>query len=318
MSDASDGLSTLSLPPEIVILIFEHAAASCKESACSISLVSSWARAVALKHLFSTLVIRGRGRISNLTPFPDAIGSLVRNLWIENVGANWRNAIPFFSVMPSLESIALPGFYMWALLEALKHNDKEDTDRPNNNRHFRCAQIWIIDEGPLQIWRMFQECNVGTAFLRGITHLRLHALGITTGIPALPCLTHLEFPARELYAHTFSLLDGVLMQSSMQKLVLTARKPRAGILPPYGLADFALTLVKDYVDGRRDRIPTTRIYINLAERDSKEVSVRQWKDEVAGNRSIWDKAIPFDAFLDRTFFAHFNFGAGIAASADGF
>ncbi|TFK50996.1 hypothetical protein OE88DRAFT_1660175 [Heliocybe sulcata] len=313
---ASIGASTnngddteLTLPLELILIIFDIAAVLSQETALSISLVCSWARATVEKHIFSTLVL-GR-RAPSVNNMPEKIPSLARNLWIEDVGVSWRNAIPYFSAMPDLERITLSGTYLWALLEALKQqeisagagelHEQADPAASSSSPKYRCRSLSILSENQALIWNMFHDCEAGRMFLSGITHMRFHRLRMSAFIrfDRCPSLTHIAFPWTELNHFDLSFLDEICLSQNVQKVVLTLAKHPPLRSPPHGMEDLTLTVL-----GRHVRFtgsfPVHKIFVAFVERKARPDELR---DEVNGRWSIWDSAIPFERMLDGTFFS---------------
>ncbi|KZT29803.1 hypothetical protein NEOLEDRAFT_476516 [Neolentinus lepideus HHB14362 ss-1] len=302
----------LTLPVELIIIIFDFAAASCKDTALSISLLCSWARVAVAKHVFSTLVLRGHMPSPEI--IPETVRSLVRNLWIENIGANWRRAIPFFSsLMPDLERIALPGFYLWAMLEALKEKESamirgvrgsvvsEGRIASSASFKYPCRSLFVLPENPSLIWKMFDEYEPSRNFMAGITHIRIQSLRMSAFIPLRGCpnSTHIAFPLWEFTPYHYDTLDNIFFTPTVQKFVLMIAKPPPNVSPPYTLEDLSLAHLASYVRFRQS-VPIIKIHIAFAERKAQP---DEWKEKIHGRRSIWDSAVPFVSMMDGTFFA---------------
>ncbi|KZT18302.1 hypothetical protein NEOLEDRAFT_1143565 [Neolentinus lepideus HHB14362 ss-1] len=302
----------LTLPVELIIIIFDFAAASCKDTALSISLVCSWAHVAVAKHVFSTLVLRGHTTSPEI--IPEKVRSLVRNFWIENIGVFWRNAIPFFSsMMLDLERIALPGIYLWAMLEALKEKEsamicgtsesvvEEGHIASSASFKYPCRSLFVLSETPSLIWKMFDECEPSRNFMGGITHIRIQGVSMSTFPPLKGCqnLTHIAFPMWDLKSLHYEKVDNICLTPTIQKLVLTIPKLPSTVPPPYSLDDLSLTCLASYVRSRQS-VPTHKIHIAFAERKAQP---DEWREEIQGRRSIWNSAVPFNRMMDGMFFA---------------
>ncbi|TFY59159.1 hypothetical protein EVJ58_g5949 [Rhodofomes roseus] len=111
------------LPLEILMQILEYTASLSRPSAASVSIVSAWARKLALPHLFRALVhrkvplanvtvlsaTRSASLPASRTPLPTHLGQYVRALWTESIGmASPTSEMDIFRACPAVEHLALP------------------------------------------------------------------------------------------------------------------------------------------------------------------------------------------------------------------
>ncbi|GBE79941.1 hypothetical protein SCP_0211430 [Sparassis crispa] len=200
------------LPIEIIIEIFEIAVYLSNESAATISLVSSWARKIAVPHLFSTIVSHAAPltpeEVANASKSSQAptsrtklspyLGGFVQHLWTERTGiSNIANEVDLFRACPNVEHLALSSPSLQSLSMACRMHRKTSIVPafPSSLR-----SITMITPTYRYEWHILVGVRVpnGGLLLHNITHLRLLEMGAAAYAPHahLPNLTPSRAPSR--------------------------------------------------------------------------------------------------------------------------
>ncbi|TFK53924.1 hypothetical protein OE88DRAFT_1654316 [Heliocybe sulcata] len=248
---------------ELILDIFDTAAASSRASALSISSVCSWARVSVTEILSTSFILTGQSNV--LRSIPENTRSPARNLWIHDVGESWLHARQFFLGFPEPAAVALSAHYLIALLQdVLKREESDGSINVPSPRH-PCRSLSFLSEMGEGSWRNFVMSS-WHPFRLGIAHMRFHHLRLHLFVQLVhfPNLTHLALP----YAD-FTPDDPPLLDSCNQI-------PQA---------------LRFYVESRRHTHDIDMIHVVYA---GREPSSEEWWKEVNGGRSIWNTAVPLD------------------------
>ncbi|KAL7282527.1 hypothetical protein PYCCODRAFT_153819 [Trametes coccinea BRFM310] len=305
------------LPSEIVIHILEETARSSHEGACSVSLVSKWAREIALPHLFATLVHHmtlsfsvtlstGVGqppRRQTLGPFPSKYGHFVRNLWTECVKSFFSSVDEeLILACPNLQSVALESSSLRLFPFALRSPANallRDKGHPIfGNLH----TITVLTHTYRYHWEPLATAKLlnGMLLLHNITHLRLTDMRISAYCPhdLLPNLTHLALPFLDLgnnfEQRILRLPDGVLQRPELRMIVLTIDEKKwlenpwyLNVLSPGKVLASPRQTFRTLVEWARQR--DHKLHVLLSPRTHVE-PWQEWAAAARGGPSIWDAA----------------------------
>lgn len=197
---SDDDISTsIQLPIELLLYIFELACSISHHAALRISLVSSWVRREVKPRVFGTIVrragslypIQGQVQLSHSTP-PAGCGQLVRHLWLEDIDLlSSPREINLLKACPNIEDIALSVNSLRTLLSL--YANPHSAPGPSAIR-----SLTLINHTSRSIWLL----QPPRALLDNITHLRMIDLQQSPYVPIehLPNLTHLALPFMNLRA----------------------------------------------------------------------------------------------------------------------
>lgn len=195
-----DLLTSVDLPPELLIHIFKLTCILSHDTALRVSLVSSWVRDLVKPYVFGTVLrragslypIQGHVELSHKIP-PPGCGEYVRNLWLETVDilSPFPREISLFKSCPNVKNVALSDNSLCTLL-GLYANPY------SNPGHSAIRSLTLINSTPRTAWLV----NPRRIFLDNITHLRMVDLQQSPYVPLeyLPNLTHLALPLMHLRA----------------------------------------------------------------------------------------------------------------------
>ncbi|KAI0722813.1 hypothetical protein C8Q76DRAFT_720375 [Earliella scabrosa] len=310
------------LPSELVIHILEFAAQSCHAAAKSISLVSTWARQIALPYLFRTVVYRSkpayssgmtsgaRGSLYARTSRPHAWGPLVRNLWAESSGINnASNEEEVFRACPNVENLAIKSTSLRALTPSIQAQTAKcrkaiasGSSTPTDPFPARLRSLTLITHTFRYDWHFLlgRRLADGSQLLHNITHLRLLDMKVSSFSPhnLLPSLTHLALPYLDLgndfKQDVLRLPQGLLEHRSLRMIVLTVAEESWLTNPWYQIARYPgkatnspkmtfRTLVQ-WVRAKDDRLHAV-LSPRLGDDPCKE-----WVDTAHGGASLWEMA----------------------------
>lgn len=197
------------LPIELVFHVFDLAAASSSECTLAISLVSSHARRLVHRYLFSTLAIR--------RPAPTSIHLCtapytrhLRYLWLEN-GTPFEE-VPhtiLFHIQETITHLALPTSLLVPIMNMppskWSHSNADVEDSGRTPRRLPCRELTVLRDDlsrPRSQLYTLPSASIrlsaqGTSFFHGITHVRLFARRDLLFLPLehLRALTHVALPA---------------------------------------------------------------------------------------------------------------------------
>ncbi|RPD67001.1 hypothetical protein L226DRAFT_125034 [Lentinus tigrinus ALCF2SS1-7] len=306
------------LPSELVIPILDIAACSSHDAARSISLVSSWARKIALPHLFNTLVYRSKpaysaGMSSGARDSPHtrksqtySWGPLVHNLWTESTGImNAPNEGEIFRACPNVENLALVSASLRSLAPAVQAHTAARRQEmiAGHDPFLACLRFMtLITHTSRYDWHFLVGLQLenGSQLLHNITHLRLLDMTISSFSPhnLLPNLTHLALPYLDLgndfRQESLRLPPGVLQHRSLRMIVLTVAEEKWLTNPWYQIARYP---GKDVTSPKATfrtlaqwaRKKDDRLHVVLSPRLGVD-ACKDWVDAARGKLSLWEVA----------------------------
>ncbi|KZT70371.1 hypothetical protein DAEQUDRAFT_725662 [Daedalea quercina L-15889] len=314
------------LPIEILMQILEHAASLSRSSAASVSLVSTWARKLALPHLFRTLVHRkaplGNAVVLSATrtastlvsrsTLPAHLGQYVRALWTESIGmASPTSEMDVFRACPAVEHLALPAPALRTLYMVCQTIDKHDRTlgRRTHVLPFLAAlrEVTLLSHTLRYEWHFLVGLRIpdGTALLQNITHLRMLDMQISAYVPHahLPNLTHLALPYLDLGANIshdlLRLPEGILEHPTLKMVVLTVDERKYLHNPWYHIVRYSAAGTGNvrYSSPRESfralvkqaYAKDERVHVILSPRIGHS-AVEEWDAAARGGESIWDIA----------------------------
>ncbi|KAH9850745.1 hypothetical protein C2E23DRAFT_834003 [Lenzites betulinus] len=313
------------LPTELIIQILEETARASYSGARAVSLLCSWARAIALPYLFATIVHESRplsfqttlssGKAtSQLRPRPSVPlrwGHFVRNLWnLSSVPQTPADNV--FLACPNVENLALLPSHIHIVLQALKeynastaqHADSQSSATAPSGYPFlqRLRSITLITHTFRFQWEPLVGVQLqnGTRLCHNITHLRMLSLKVSEFCPynLLPNLTHLALPyldvVNNLNLDRFHLPGDVLKHRALTMLVLTVDEhdfttnPRheVALYPPQDNTS-PKNVFRTLVRLARER--DDRLHVFLSPRQGVE-RWEEWAHAACGGSSLWEEA----------------------------
>nr|VWO99277.1 N/A [Ganoderma boninense] len=310
------------LPSELVIHVFEIAACNYPQAAQAISRVSTWARKIALPHLFSTVIYRPKPAFShgmssgandspNARPLrPLAWGHLVRNLWMESSGiSNPTNEGEMFRACTNVENLALMSQSLRALAPSIQAQNlarlKASAGGPTlppDAFPCRLRSMTLITHTFRYDWHFLVGLRLqdGSELLHNITHLRILDMTISAFAPhnLLSNLTHLALPYLDLgndfKQDTLRLPPGVLEHRALRMIVLTVEEKKWLTNPWYQISWYprktttspkaTFRLLVEWLRNKDDRL-----YAVLSPRIGDE-PCKEWANAARGGPSVWEMA----------------------------
>ncbi|KAI0720285.1 hypothetical protein C8T65DRAFT_634028 [Cerioporus squamosus] len=309
------------LPSELVIRILDIAARGSHDTAKSISLVSTWARKIALPHLFNTVVYRSKpaysaGMSSGAKDSPHARkslfyswGPLVRNLWTESTGImNAPNEGELLRACPNVENLALVSASLRSLAPAVlwqaaaRRQEIIAGQADVDPFLIRLRYMTLITHTSRYDWHFLVGLQLqdGSQLLHNITHLRLLDMTVSSFSPhnLLPNLTHLALPYLDLgndfRQESLRLPPGILEHRSLQMVVLTIAEGKWLTNPWYQIARYP---GKDVTSPKTTfrtlaqwaRKTDDRLYVVLSPRLGID-PCKEWVEAAGGGPSLWEVA----------------------------
>jgi len=282
------------IPPELVHRILNLAAAASRHSSLDICLVASWARRIALPHLFHTIVIKDKESNSQfntflLSPphspvdFTFPIAPFVTNIWMECIH-DLDCIIPVNELCDNVTHLALyPLLFFW-LLHITTPQSKEHTTEMKVSDHVfdRSHDLNLTLLAPMD---SRASLFAGSPLFHRITHICLatiKAYDTQQGFELFSRLSHLSVPYRGVARHHPTALQGFLKLESLQMLVV------AIIEEVVQEAD--LKELEKWV--REVRKTDGRVY--LVGRHTANIQA-EWENEMRGEKCIWERAIQYTA-----------------------
>ncbi|KAH9833757.1 uncharacterized protein C8Q71DRAFT_173404 [Rhodofomes roseus] len=318
------------LPLEILMQILEYTASLSRPSAASVSLVSAWARKLALPHLFRALVhrkvplanvtvlsaTRSASLPASRTPLPTHLGQYVRALWTESIGmASPTSEMDIFRACPAVEHLALPAPALRTLYMVCQTFDKHDRVHgrrgpgSGNTLPFLSAlrEVTLLSHTLRYEWHFLVGLRIpdGRTLLGNITHLRMLDMQISAYVPHahLSNLTHLALPYLDLGANIshdlLRLPEGVLEHPKLKMVVLTVDERKYLHNPWYHIVRYSAAGTGNvrYSSPRE----SFRELVKQAHLKDKRVhvilsprigqsAVDEWDAAARGGESIWEIA----------------------------
>ncbi|KAI0774431.1 hypothetical protein C8Q74DRAFT_834804 [Fomes fomentarius] len=309
------------LPTELVIRILDLAARSSHPAAQSISLVSTWARKIALPHLYATVIYRSSPAYSagmtsgvkrslySRQSRPHPWGHFVRNLWTESSGiSNTSNEADVFRACPNVENLALMSASLRALAPSIQarsasHRKPTSSDAapPSDPFPNRLRSMTLITHTFRYDWHFLVGLQLqdGSQLLHNIVHLRILDMSVSSFAPhsLLPNLTHLALPFLDLgndfKQDVLRLPPGVLEHRSLQMIVLTVAEKKWLTNPWYQIARYGnvttspKTTFRTLVQWVRQK--DDRLHVVLSPRLGDD-TCKEWVDCARDGPSLWELA----------------------------
>ncbi|KAI0832588.1 hypothetical protein BC628DRAFT_1347435 [Trametes gibbosa] len=311
------------LPIEIVIQILEATAGASRSGARAISLLCTWARAIALPHLFATIVHRSQTsfsttlssgeRTSEVQRHPSVPlrwGHFVRNLWTESSGVSGPSPTDnIFRVCPNVENLALMTWSIRSISQAVQACNANARRAGGQSSVIaeqaflqRLTSITLITHTFRFDWHFLVGAQLqnGTQLCHNITHLHILDMRLSSFCPhnLLPNLTHLALPYLDLGNNfeqdTLRLPPGVLEHRALKMLVLTVEEEKWLTNPWYQIARYPgkdttspKGAFRTLVQWARER--DDRVHVLLS--PGRHVpSWQEWADTARGGNSLWQEA----------------------------
>lgn len=312
------------LPIEILMQILEYTTALSRPAAASVSLVSSWARKLALPHLFQTLIYL-KAPLTNVvvlsatrtastpasrsTP-PAHLGQHVRALWTETIGITSPvSEMDVFRACPSVEHLALPAYALRTLYMVCQTIDRHARGPGESPLPFLASfhETTLISHTYRYEWHVLLGLRIpdGRLLLHNITHLRLQDMRVSAYVPHafLPNLTHLALPYLDLGANiahdSLRLPEGVLEHPRLAMVVLTVDECKYLYNPWYHIVRYSTSGTGNVrhsspresfrVLVKQAHLKDDRVHIVLSPRIG-QTSVEEWDAAARGGDSIWEVA----------------------------
>lgn len=282
------------LPLELVYRILGLAAAASRRSNLDICLVASWARHIALPHLFHAVVIKNKASNSQLnkfllrppySPYNSSlrVAPFVTSIWMECIH-DLDCIIPVYESCHNLTHIALYPLLFFRLLHLTTPNFKEHAPEMKISGH---VFDHSHDMGLTLLAPMDSRASLfaRSPLFHRITHIRLATIkGYDTqqSLELFRRLSHLSVPYQGVARHQPIALRGFLKLESLQMLVIAIIKENVREADREELEKW----VKEV------RKTDCRVY--LVERPTVDIQA-EWEDEMRSGRSIWERAIRYTA-----------------------
>ncbi|KAF8885633.1 hypothetical protein BD779DRAFT_1532861 [Infundibulicybe gibba] len=249
------------LPPELICKIFLHAARSSSSSCNTLCKVSTWARRIALPHLYTTVSIDPRiidrffTSVTSLPLLPPNASfrptDAVENLWI-TVG--WAKFETLTQLCPNISHLAVRSYnFIWFLRAdaSLWERPEKDAD-PGPDLHI----LMLRDHHTHNILTYNYDPHQGNPLLPRITHLRLED-------SHMPRITHYAMPCAGVDVRDLAHVLSMIQETSIKVFVL--------ILTGRRVTEELDRIVEEWVRKARE----------------------EWDVEVRGGVTIWERAFEY-------------------------
>jgi hypothetical protein len=288
-----------SLPAELVQRIFHLAAASSRQSCLSICLVASWARHIALRYLFRTIVIkdifsfsRFEKNIAN-SPYSPTTASVVNGVWMENDGRGHYDQI--LTVMEACDNIThlamQTGFFHSLVCSSSPRVDSHIGEKriPRRalarNQDLRLTILGADHSSSSWALRQYHEDDLmsRSPIFNMVTHIRLTAICLykpNIRLDHFSRLSHFAVPYYDDSYHDARHLQPLLQLESLKMLVISVPNKVNGEVQWKGLDKWV----------RKIREMDDRVY--LVGRPSTFLR-DEWESEMRGGECIWERAVQF-------------------------
>jgi len=287
------------LPIELVNIIFALAAEASRHTCLDLCKVASWARQIALPHLFGTLVAGDHGTkfqkyLANppYIPFNTNItaASLVKNVWIplEDRGTT-DSVLDVFQNCHNITHMALTVHCFYKLVRSTTSEVLAPSHRKisgpclNDNRslHFTLLGTasfnWVLRE------LHHADVSLRSPLYDQITHVRVETIdGYKTRhkLYHFSRLSHLSVPYYNSAHHVAKQLDDFLKLRLLDMFVV------AGVRKPLQQAHWKR--LQDWVRAKRKK--EKRVF--FVEIPAMDIQA-EWEAEMRGGESIWDRALRY-------------------------
>ncbi|KII83398.1 hypothetical protein PLICRDRAFT_127365 [Plicaturopsis crispa FD-325 SS-3] len=298
VSNCDEAASFSPLPSELIIHIFDIAAATSTPTALTLCLVASWTCKLARRHLLDTVVVsrarQARVFLQGLHDAKDRAGSaaMVHHLWI--LQAVSRDST--ISQMPNLTDLAITpaGLFhsLWKWGRPLLPRSVRPSDPRTGDLRLTLISFPNIQSSLDQICRRAaaeKDERERPALLSSVTHLscallsddRSSAAVLRWAVPLVrvfPRLTHLAICLRVETGSWRADLEQICAGcTQLQALVVVITAPVGLLHQPVDLAA---------LDSLRERFPC--LYVTD---DAPRASWEAWVEEIRTGNSIWKRTI---------------------------
>jgi hypothetical protein len=288
-------------PVELVNIIFTLAAESSRHTCLALCLVASWARQIALPHLFCTLVMKDHNvefdkYLADPPYMPvntniDA-ASLVKNVWMPSEDYDTTElAIDIFENCPNITHMGLTIYRFYQLIYSTSpihisylrrkvlgpafdnYHDLHITILGATSFAWACRQNWnpnVLLRSPLYDRTTRVRVETVDSYNMPYKH-RLHHFSR---------LSHLSVPYYHATQHIVTRLDIFLELQSLEMFVV------AGVKKPLQQAQWKR--LQEWV--REKRKTDKRVF--FVEIPAVDIQV-EWEREMRGGESIWDQALRY-------------------------
>lgn len=280
-------------PAELINTIFNSAAATSRKACLALCLVASWARQIALPHLFRTILASDQvTKFSKYWAHPPYIpfdsninaASLVKNVCMSSQGH--ANIVSFLDVFQNCHNIThlavtIRCFYklMYASSPAHITGEEPKISGPalDTNRDFHLTLLGVPAHVGDEIELFHPDASDRSPLYDQVTHVRVQtdSAGMLHQISYFSRLTHLSLPYDNPVRQIAKYLDDF---TALEMFVV------AGVKKPNQQTRWKRLL--DWVRAMRQK--DKRVFF-------VEVSTigiqAEWEEEAMGGESIWDRAL---------------------------
>ena len=279
------------LPPELVHQVFHLAAASSRHSALDICLVASWARRIALPHLFRAVVIRDIVAFSKFKKYianPPYIPANSDFLPASAVNGVWISGIGGYPILPVFESC--DNVTHWAMgIDLFSQLVRSVLNSPwqfNTCSLARKQDIRLTVTDYQTLNRVSGLTPLTSGIFDKVTYIRFTNTDAyeTHNLSDFSRLSHVSLPYYGY--HKATQLQSFLDLKPLNMLVVSFDKAVVQV------AD--LKRLEKWV--RNKRKTDDRVYLVECHR---VYSSDDWNKEVGGGDNIWDRAVRYTHKWDR-------------------
>jgi hypothetical protein len=288
------------LPIELVNIIFVLAARSSRHASLDLCLVASWARQIALPHLFCTLVAKDHDITFRkylldppYVPVNTKINaaSLVKNVWIplDHYSAADSAVLDVFENCHNLTHMALTIHCFLNLIRATSPLPMAQAERMISGPALDCDHdIHLTMLGTTSfhwVFRSYWQPNISyrSPLYDRITHIRVETASsyqTRYEFHHFSRLSHLSLPYYSPIQHKAELLDHFLQQRSLEMFVV------AGVRKP--LQEAHWRRLEKWVLAKRQE--DKRVF--FVEIPAMDIQA-EWEREMRGGKTIWERAIHY-------------------------
>ena len=285
---------SMRLPVELLHCVFNLASASSRHACLNICLVASWARQIALPHLFHTVVIKDTYANTEFTKYivePFLMPNFRAACFVNNVWAqNSRDLVlEVIEKCDNITHLALnTGHFRW-LMRSTSPGTIAASVSPGISGHALARQrdlhLTLLDAESLNLAlteHHNDDVTKKSPIFDKITHLRLTLVDsykMRANLDHFSRLTHLCMPYYDSRRHQTMYLQPFLELQSLQMFV---------IIVILRCARSSHVSLENWV--RNVRETDTRVY--LVNGWSADIQV-EWEREMRGGESVWERAIRY-------------------------
>lgn len=290
------------LPIELVEIIFVAAAEASRHTCLDLCLVSSWARQIALPHLFHTIVARDHDMKFHkfladppYTPFNSTITAapLVKNVWMPlDDDGTIDLVLDLFQNCHNIVHLALTEYCFYELVCSTYSNAlissrirKISSPAIEDNRDLHLTMLGTTSFDWMLQYLHHLNASFRSPLYNRITHVRVETVNVYTTrrkISHFSRLSHLSVPYYNPTYHAANYLDYFLELESLDMFVV------AGVRKP--LQQSHWKKLQEWVRAKRRK--DKRVF--FVEVPAMDIQV-EWEEEMRGGESIWDRAARYTA-----------------------